>query len=373
MSSSGFDTLPAGASNAIKPWKVNIPQESLDELKYLLKRSRLAPPTYENSLPEGQDRRLGVRHDWLSAAKKHWEDGGGGGGGGGFDWREKEEYINTFPHFKAQIHDDSLDHDFEVHFVGMFSKRENAIPIVLIHGWPGSFVEFLPMLELLRSRYGTADDLPYHLIVPSLPGYTFSSAPPLNKNFTVDDAARIFDRLVSRELGLTAYIAQGGDVGARVARALAAQHTSCKAAHLNTAPMPAPDASKLRSPISELEQRGIERGNEFVQTGSAYAMEHATRPSTIGFVLSSSPLALLAWIGEKMMDWTDDDPSLDVVLESVSSTGSPTAPPPASGRTGRPLGPAQRPMPPRNGTSTSPLASHGSSTKSPRSPKHGSS
>lgn len=311
MSSSGFDTLPSSASSAIKAWKVNIPQESLDELNFLLKRTPLAPPTYENSLPEAEDRRLGVRRDWLLAAKKHWESGG-------FDWRKKEQYINSFPHFKAQIHDDTLSSSFEIHFVALLSKRSDAIPIVFLHGWPGSFLEFLPMLEMLRSRYKTADELPYHLIVPSLPGYTFSSAPPLDRNFTLDDAARIVDRLVSRELGLPAYIVQGGDVGARVARILAAQALHCKAAHLNTAPMAAPDPAKLKSPISALEQEGIERGSQFVQTGSAYAMEHATRPSTIGFVLSSSPIALLAWIGEKFMDWTDDEPSLDTVLESVT-------------------------------------------------------
>ncbi|KAK5064705.1 hypothetical protein LTR84_000539 [Exophiala bonariae] len=311
MSSGGFETLPNGASSTIKPWRVDIPQESLDELNVLLKRTPLAPPTYENSLPDAEDRHLGVRRDWLTAAKKHWEDGG-------FDWRKKEEYINTFPHFKAQIHDDALSSDFDIHFVALFSKRSDAIPIVFVHGWPGSFLEFLPMLELLRSRYKTADELPYHLIVPSLPGYTFSSAPPLDKNFTIDDAARLFDRLIVHDLGLSAYVAQGGDVGGRVARSLASQYEHCKAAHLNTAPMPAPDPSRLQSPISALEHEGIERGNQFTQTGSAYAIEHATRPSTIGFVLSSSPVALLAWIGEKFRDWTDADPPLDTILESVA-------------------------------------------------------
>lgn len=311
MSFSGFDTIPDGGSNAIKPWKVSVPQQRLDDLIALLERTPLAPPTYENSLPGKQDRHLGVRRDWLSAAKKHWETGG-------FDWREKEEYINSFPHFKAQVHDDSLDSDFEIHFVALFSKRKDAIPIMFLHGWPGSFLEFLPILEMLRSRYHAADDLPYHLIVPSLPGYAFSSAPPLDKNFDTDDAARIFDGLLSSSLGFKAYMAQGGDVGGRVARIMAAQYRNCKAAHQNTAPMPAPDPSKLKSPINDLEQQGITRATQFIQTGSAYAMEHATRPSTIGFVLSSSPLALLAWIGEKFMDWTDDDPSLDVILESVT-------------------------------------------------------
>lgn len=316
MSSSGFDTLPTGASNTIKPWKVDITQQRLDDLTALLRLTPLAPPTYENSYPlsgEQDDRHFGVRRDWLSAAKQHWESGG-------FDWRQHEAYINTFPHFKAQVHDETLSSTFDIHFVALFSPRKDAIPIVFLHGWPGSFLEFLPILEKLRSRYNSVpEDLLYHLIVPSLPGYAFSSAPPTDKNFTTDDAARIFNRLLSSTdyLGFNAYVVQGGDVGARVGRMMAVQYPHCAAIHLNTSPMPAPDGD-LSSPINALEQDGIRRGRQFVQTGSAYAQEHATRPATIGLVLSASPLALLAWIGEKFLEWTDIDPPLDAILESVS-------------------------------------------------------
>jgi len=95
------------------------------------------------------------------------------------------------------------------------------------------------------------------------------------------------------------------------------QYPHCAAIHLNTSPMPAPEGD-LSTPINTLEQEGIHRGRRFVQSGSAYAMEHATRPATIGLVLNASPLALLAWMGEKFLEWTDDDPPLDTILESVS-------------------------------------------------------
>ncbi|ETI28018.1 hypothetical protein G647_00467 [Cladophialophora carrionii CBS 160.54] len=305
MSLDGFNTLPNGASDAIERWKVDIPQRDLDTLATLVKLAPLAPPTFENSLP-GQNRRLGLPRDWLLAAKKYWETE--------FDWRKHEEHMNSFPHFKASIKD--ILGSFEVHFVALFSKRKDAIPILFLHGWPGSFLEFLPLLHILRSRY-SAEDLPYHLVVPSLPGYTFSSAPPLDHDFRADDAARIFDTLAS-VLGFESYMVQGGDVGGRVARIIAAEYPRCKTIHLNTHPMTPPADSDIKSAIDDVEKAGLERHNFFLHNGTGYAWEHATRPSTIGFVLSSSPLALLAWIGEKFMDWTDDDPSLDVILESVT-------------------------------------------------------
>ena len=305
MSFHAFNTLPDGASDTIKPWKVDIPQQDLDTLATLLKLAPIPPPTFENSLP-GQDRRLGVRRDWLLAAKKYWETD--------FEWRKHEEHVNSFPQYKVTISDTLAD--FDIHFVALFSSRKHAIPILLLHGWPGSFLEFLPLLALLRSKY-TAETLPYHLIIPSLPGYTFSTPPPSDKDFRADDAARIFDTLASL-LGFESYVVQGGDVGGRVARIIAAQYPNCKAVHLNTHPMSAPDPSCLTSSIDDTEKAGLERHNFFLHNGTGYASEHASRPSTIGFVLSSTPLALLAWVGEKFLDWTDDDPSLDTILESVT-------------------------------------------------------
>ena len=112
------------------------------------------------------------------------------------------------------------------------------------------------------------------------------------------------------------YIAQGGDVGSKVARVIAARHPSCKSLHINFCIMPEPE--QVTGSISEAEQIGLERAAEFAKMGSAYALEHATRPSTIGFVLGSNSISLLAWIGEKFLSWSDEDPPIDVILESVS-------------------------------------------------------
>lgn len=140
--------------------------------------------------------------------------------------RKHESHMNSFPQFIAPIKDDD-GKTYDIHFVALFSEKKDAIPIVLCHGWPGSFLEFLPMFDILRKRHSPAD-LPYHLVVPSLPGYTFSSPPPLNKDFGIHDVARLFDKLmVSLGFG-NGYVAQGGDIGSKVARVMCAEHEACK-------------------------------------------------------------------------------------------------------------------------------------------------
>jgi len=128
------------------------------------------------------------------------------------------------------VPDSKTKTDFRIHFVALYSEKPNAVPLVLLHGWPGSFLEFLPILDLLRKAY-TPETLPYHVIVPSLLGYTFSSPPPLDQDFRIEDIARVFDALIV-ELGFGAgYVVQGGDIGSKVGRVMAAEHGSCKAIH----------------------------------------------------------------------------------------------------------------------------------------------
>ena len=141
------------------------------------------------------------------------------------DRREQETKINSFPQFLAEIsYNGRLQ---KVHFCGLFSERVDAVPVLLLHGWPGSFLEFLPILDLLRTAH-TPQSLPYHVIVPSLPGYGFSSGPCTDTDFTLMDAANLLDQLM-QQLGMeSGYIAQGGDVGSKVARILAKTSESCK-------------------------------------------------------------------------------------------------------------------------------------------------
>jgi len=195
-----------------KPYTVNIPDSTLTSWRQLLELSPLGPQTFENT----QDKEnYGITYKWLSDAKDHWLNT--------FSWRDQEKHINSFPNYRMQIE------DIDLHFVALFSEKKDAVPIIFMHGWPGSFVEFLPMCELIRNKYA-AKDLPYHIIVPSLPGYTLSAKTPLDKDWSLQDSTRVLDQLM-KNLGFGKYIAQGGDVGSFVGMAMAVTSDSCVALH----------------------------------------------------------------------------------------------------------------------------------------------
>lgn len=169
----------------------------------------------------------------------------------------------------------------------------------------------------MKAQY-TPQSLPYHLIVPSLPGYAFSAKPPLHREFGLRDVGQLLNQLML-DLGFgDGYVAQGGDIGSRLSRVLAVEHTACKACHLNYCQMYLPPTDVPKESVSASEAEGLERTKVFMERGAAYALEQATRPSTIGLVLASNPLALLAWIGEKFIEWTDETPELDTILEAVT-------------------------------------------------------
>ncbi|KAL9105911.1 MAG: hypothetical protein Q9227_008970 [Pyrenula ochraceoflavens] len=299
-----FADLPNGASGDFKPFKIAIPKDQVEEMNTLIKLSKIAPQTFENSFI---DLKYGVGREWMVKARDEWMNN--------FSWSKAEDRMNSYPHFTTTIEDDKGT-SFTIHFVALFSKKPSAIPITMVHGWPGSFLEFLPTLSLLQSRY-TSDTLPYHVIIPSIPGYTFSSGPPVDRDYSLLSVAIVFDKLM-RKLGFASgYIAQGGDLGSRVVRNMARQSDACKAVHLNFLIHPLPpraeDGSEL--PVTDLDKKEIEKLTEFRSTGSGYSNMHATRPATIGMVLQSSPIALVAWIGEKMLIWTDQDPPLETILE----------------------------------------------------------
>ncbi|KAF2128177.1 epoxide hydrolase-like protein [Dothidotthia symphoricarpi CBS 119687] len=282
--------------SSAKPFTLNIPEQDLSEWRQLLQLSKLSPDTYEG---RQEDRRFGITRKWLSDAKEYWLNE--------YDWRAEEKYINSFANYKMQIE------EIDLHFLAIFSEKKDAIPIVFMHGWPGSFIEFLPICALIREQY-SAKDLPYHIIVPSLPGYTLSSGGPVDKNWTMEDTARVINQLMLN-LNFDRYIAQGGDIGSFESRLLAQEYDACVGMHLNMMRVAdKPDESTL----STLEKNALDYATKWQATGTAYAQEHATRPSTIGHVLSSSPLALLSWIGEKFVEWSDTDPPLSTILTNIS-------------------------------------------------------
>src|SRR5215469_7869587 len=180
----------------------------------------------------------------------------------------------------------------------------------------GSFLEFLGLLDHMQKKF-TPETLPYHLVVPSLIGYAYSSGPPTSKDWDTKDTSRVMHYALM-ELGFErGFVTQGGDIGAGISLVLATAYDTCKACHLNYVPILGAKDMPMDG-VSQVEMTGLARAQAWLQGGTAYAQEHGTRPGTIGLVLSSSPLALLTWIGEKYLEWTDEDPSTEEILRTVS-------------------------------------------------------
>ncbi|CCT73932.1 related to epoxide hydrolase [Fusarium fujikuroi IMI 58289] len=262
----------------LKPFTVDL-SDGVPHMIDLAERTRL--PT------EGDyfDPNAGISLETLQSLRKELIEN--------FDWNAEQQELNKLHHFTAEIENQTI------HFIHQQSDNPEAIPLVLNHGWPGSFLEFIPLIEKLR------DD--FHIIIPSLPGFAFSSAPP--PTWTVDDTARLFNTLMTKVLGYPKYAAYGTDWGSGVAYSLYANfNTSVRLVHLSFLPFVplyrtqlAAEGIKL-SPLEEFEAQVAE---EWATTGNAYYMEQATKPNTIGLALYDNPVGQLSWIAEKLIVWSD--------------------------------------------------------------------
>jgi microsomal epoxide hydrolase len=225
-----FTKLPATAKISPTPFNAAVPDSKIQELKTLLKFARLATPTYESSR---SDRKFGVTREWISQAKAEWESLTGITNPHcsnkliyHYSRRKFETHLNTFPQYLTPI-TDTDGAVFKMHFLALFSEKPDAVPILMLHGWPGSFLEFLPLLSILSTRYNPTT-LPYHIVVPSLPGYAFSSPAPLNRDFQLQDVARLLNTLMVQLGFADGYVVQGGDIGSQIGRILVSEHANCK-------------------------------------------------------------------------------------------------------------------------------------------------
>ncbi|PNP59964.1 hypothetical protein FNYG_14701 [Fusarium nygamai] len=211
-----------------------------------------------------------------------------------FDWETEQQKLNKFHHFTTEIENRTI------HFIHEKSHRPGAIPLILNHGWPGSFLEFIPLIEKLK------DD--FHIIIPSLPGFAFSSAPP--PNWTIHDTARVFNTLMTKVLGYPKYAAYGTDWGCNVAYSLYANfNTSVRLAHFSFLPFFPLNSTQLAAEnikLSPLEEFEAKRYDNWATTGNGYFVEQLTKPNTIGFALYDNPVGQLSWIGEKLIDCKSD-------------------------------------------------------------------
>jgi len=218
-----------------------------------------------------------------------------------YDWRSREAALNRFDQFVTEI--DGLD----IHFIHQRSPHENAFPLLITHGWPGSIVEFHKVIEpLTNPSSGRAEDA-FHVVCPSLPGYGFSGKPS-RTGWGVEKIAETWETLMQR-LGYDRYGAQGGDWGAAVTTQLgrigSAGGNHCAAIHLNM-PIGRPTKESLANPTEE-EKVALAALAEHRKTGTGYSKEQSTRPQTLGYGLADSPVGQMAWIVEKFWAWADCD------------------------------------------------------------------
>ncbi|MGY1796602.1 epoxide hydrolase family protein [Geodermatophilus sp. SYSU D00525] len=267
-------TTAEGDRTAIRPFRIAVPEAELLDL-----RRRVAATRWPTAELVG-DRSQGVQLATVQALVRHWLTD--------FDWRACEARINALPQFTTEI--DGV----EVHFLHVRSRHEDALPLVMTHGWPGSVVELLETVGPLTdptAHGGRAEDA-FHLVLPSLPGYGFS-AEPRELGWDVARVGRAWAELM-RRLGYSRYVAQGGDVGAGVTDAMGRQAPEgLLGIHLNLL------VTALGSPLpgdTEQERAALAAIATFRSSGFAYFLEQATRPQTIGYGLLDSPVALAAWM-----------------------------------------------------------------------------
>jgi microsomal epoxide hydrolase len=270
-------------SEAIERFEIRVDDSVLEDL-----RRRLALTRFPDQI-EGTGWEYGVPVDYLRELVGYWRDG--------YDWRVHEARLNELAHFRTWIDGQSI------HFVHARAARADAFPLLLLHGWPGSIVEFLDVIPRLthpEAHGGDASDA-FHVIAPSLPGYGFSG-PTRARGWDVRRIARAFIELMAR-LGHSRYGAQGGDWGAQIATRIGAldpQH--CAALHLN---MPVAGRPESPGPLTDEEKADLAAMAHFQAEESGYALEQGTKPQTLGMALNDSPAGLLAWIVEKFRTWSD--------------------------------------------------------------------
>jgi pimeloyl-ACP methyl ester carboxylesterase len=281
----------------ITPFRIEIPQEDLDDLSTRLDRTR-----WPDQLPDvGWDQGIPLGH--VRELAHHWRTG--------YDWRAAETRLNELPQFTTRIDGQTI------HFVHLRSGRADAVPLLATHGYPSSFVEFEALMPHLVA-------LGFDLVVPSLPGVGFSN-PVVDRGWAMVRTARAWAELM-RRLGYGRYAVHGGDVGAGISGAVAAADAErVIGVHLVTDPQTAaasatflPWLAERLDPADDVDKVVLERMERFRREDSGYLAIQNTRPQTLAYGLTDSPVLQLAWVAESFERWTDVPIDRDQVLTNVS-------------------------------------------------------
>lgn len=275
---------------APEPFTIAVPDAVIEDLHRRLDNAR-----WPDQAP-GEPWSLGIPVVEVQAAVDHWRNR--------YDWRTREAAMNAWPHFVTEAAGE------RVHFIHARSPHQDAAPIVLTHGWPGSFVEFLDVIGPLTdpvAHGGSADDA-FHVVVPSMPGYGFSG-PTVQPGFHVNRVADAIAEVMA-QLGYDRYIAQGGDWGAIVTRRLGeAYGERLLGIHVNMLfAFPGADDPDPMAGVTDADNSRLAAAGARIADGTGYMAIQSTRPQTLAYGLTDSPTGLAAWILEKFNAWSDLEP-----------------------------------------------------------------
>jgi epoxide hydrolase len=286
------ETLAQVVTPQPRPFKVDIPQATIERI-----RSRVRDAQWPDPL-DSADWRYGANWEYMKALATYWTET--------FDWRKAEANLNRYPQFLARVG------DYDIHFYHVKGRGPKPVPLILTHGWPGSVFEFLEAIGPLSdpaSFGGNAEDA-FDVIVPSLPGYGFSSKPqgkPIGRPTT----AALWHRLMTQVLGYPKYGVQGGDIGAFVNAQLALLYKDAiLGAHFNALNevAGAPPADAQQTPEERAWRRAVSERNV---TERDYLLEQQHKPQTVAFALTDNPLGTAAWIVEKLKGWSDSPDAIE--------------------------------------------------------------
>ena len=271
----------------IEPFKIAIPDAAIADLKERLARTRWPDQ------PADAGWELGTDIGYLRGLTEYWRTS--------FDWRAQERALNAFPQYRAKVGDESI------HFLHVRGKGPKPLPLVVTHGWPGSFVEMAKLIPLLAdpaAHSGDAADA-FDVVVPSLPGYGFSSKPK-RRGTSPFQIAALWTELM-QGLGYPRFGAQGGDWGSAVSVCLGFKHPAqLLGIHLNFISSSfGPPLNERERPLQPDEQAFLDARSRWFDAEAGYNRIQATKPQTLGYGLNDSPAGLAAWIAEKFRSWTD--------------------------------------------------------------------
>ena len=265
----------------IKKFNLSVPTTTLNKIYNKIK-------SYPwNNIQNIKGWELGTNYDYLKKISKYWYKK--------YNWKKFEKKINSFQNYITKV--DGIN----IHFIKSKGSNKKNKPLLLLHGWPGSFIEFLDIIDKLShpEKFNGDKEDGFDLIIPSLPGFGFSS--PIQKPLGPRKISKILNKLMTKNLGYKKYVAQGGDWGATICNWLAYDHSkNCKAIHINCLPMRHP-----KGPLNKIEKKWELKFNKDQITEEGYRTQQATKPQSLAYSMADSPVGTAAWILEKFHGWSD--------------------------------------------------------------------